>query len=935
MKKAEILLQFIQSHIVYDTFWDMLRNDVVPGITAEEIERALGIVRNNASTLLNKLVRDGFLVKIRTRPVRFVPHKILAQFACECNLPLASSYTLADLQDASRHKEEDPFLHLIGNDGSLKHQVGQAKAAIVYPPKGLHTLLLGESGVGKTTFAATMHAFGAHVRQKQAQDYPFVSFNCADYYTNPQLLISQLFGHAKNAFTGANTEKAGLVEKANGGILFLDEVHRLPPEGQEMLFYLMDHGIFARLGESGKPRKTEVLIVCATTEDPENNLLATFMRRIPVIIQLPNLAQKSISERVELLEYFFRIEAVNLKQPLLIAPETMKALAVYPFDKGNVGQLRSEIKLLCANAFLQSIQDGQPLHVDFASLTSDIKDRLFHLAHLDKETKRYLSMFTETIIISPNQTSALPLFDPPTNLYNNLQDKLLTLRSQGLRADIIHDTLQKDIEAYFRSLTKSIRGSDADFRTLYKVIPAEIVDTSVSLIDFARHHLNVQFHEKFIFGFCFHVQALLSRSNQMPELPIPPIAEIKQKYSREFQIAEEMIKRLRQRFHVEIRDYECGFLAVLLANNKAESKAQERIAIMICCHGETTASSMAQVANTLLDTTWMKAINMPLSVSVDETYQKFRSMALSLHQGQGVLLLVDMGSLTEFGRRLQRECGIEARVIPNISMPLTLELLRKVLYKTNDLDAIYQTAIRLESLPSEKRRPAILALCMTGKGAAPMVQKLLLGLLGEDRQGKIDILVEHYIEIKRRYETLSKRYHFLAVIGNMDPQLDIPYYSIRTLLDEQFQRTFLQRIDSSIDFIPAPCKERSLPPPTAEAQARALLDRYVTYVNPRVALKYIQEFAQSLQVKFADTEKEVNFYVHLGCMLDRCLHQDAIYFDDIRHFIQCHQTLFDSARAAGDILASHFDTSINDDEICYILQILIQEDTLLSHPDAP
>ena len=169
----------------------------------------------------------------------------------------------------------------------------------------------------------------------------------------------------------------------------------------------------------------------------------------------------------------------------------------------------------------------------------------------------------------------------------------------------------------------------------------------------------------------------------------------------------------------------------------------------------------------------------------------------------------------------------------------------------------------------------------------------------------------------------------------MDPQLDIPYYSIRTLLDEQFQRTFLQRIDSSIDFIPAPCKERSLPPPTAEAQARALLDRYVTYVNPRVALKYIQEFAQSLQVKFADTEKEVNFYVHLGCMLDRCLHQDAIYFDDIRHFIQCHQTLFDSARAAGDILASHFDTSINDDEICYILQILIQEDTLLSHPDAP
>ena len=67
---------------------------------------------------------------------------------------------------------------------------------------------------------------------KENKDYPFVTFNCADYFNNPQLLLSQLFGHVKGAFTGADTDKIGLVEKANGGILFLDEVHRLPPDGQ-------------------------------------------------------------------------------------------------------------------------------------------------------------------------------------------------------------------------------------------------------------------------------------------------------------------------------------------------------------------------------------------------------------------------------------------------------------------------------------------------------------------------------------------------------------------------------------------------------------------------------------------------------------------------------------------------------------------------------
>ncbi len=89
-----------------------------------------------------------------------------------------------------------------------------------------------------------------------SNDAPFESFNCADYYHNPQLLLAQLFGYIEGAYTGANVGKAGLVEKADGGILLLDEIHRLTPEGQEMLFYFIDHGRFNRLGKrvfQGKP----------------------------------------------------------------------------------------------------------------------------------------------------------------------------------------------------------------------------------------------------------------------------------------------------------------------------------------------------------------------------------------------------------------------------------------------------------------------------------------------------------------------------------------------------------------------------------------------------------------------------------------------------------------------------------------------------------
>ncbi len=67
-------------------------------------------------------------------------------------------------------------------------------------------------------------------------------FNCAEYANNPELLTSKLFGHAKGAFTGADRAVSGLIETSNGGVLFIDEVHRLPPEGQEKLFHFMDNG---------------------------------------------------------------------------------------------------------------------------------------------------------------------------------------------------------------------------------------------------------------------------------------------------------------------------------------------------------------------------------------------------------------------------------------------------------------------------------------------------------------------------------------------------------------------------------------------------------------------------------------------------------------------------------------------------------------------
>lgn len=148
-------------------------------------------------------------------------------------------------------KPEKDFSEIVGYDGSIKAQIKLAKAAIVYPPQGLHTLIFGESGVGKNLLAESMWRFAQKSwHKKMGEDIPFVQFCCADYAANEQLLLAQLFGYKKGAFTGAMEDHEGVVDRAEGGILFLDEIHRLPSAGQELLFMLIDKGVYRRLGET-------------------------------------------------------------------------------------------------------------------------------------------------------------------------------------------------------------------------------------------------------------------------------------------------------------------------------------------------------------------------------------------------------------------------------------------------------------------------------------------------------------------------------------------------------------------------------------------------------------------------------------------------------------------------------------------------------------
>ena len=343
-----------------DLILDTLKKlDVGIGITTTDISIHLNIERSNASKDLNILVSKGIIFKNNTRPVKYF-----------LNNPFKNT--------AKSISEIDNFSTLYP---SLKNSINLAKTSILYPPFGMNSLIIGDTGVGKSMLAKLMHSYAQSLK---AIDIPFIHFNCSDYSNNPQLLVSHLFGVKKGTFTGASSDKEGLIEKANNGIIFLDEIHNLPNEGQEMLFLYMDTGCFRRFGEISEQRKSSALIICATNKDINSTLLDTFLRRIPIKIPLPSLAERELDERLTLIELFIKGESEKLSEDILISRKSLLALLSYNCPN-NIGQLKNDITLSVANAYFQYIvHNKKQIKINSPDLPAHIKESLDN-SNLDKE----------------------------------------------------------------------------------------------------------------------------------------------------------------------------------------------------------------------------------------------------------------------------------------------------------------------------------------------------------------------------------------------------------------------------------------------------------------------------------------------------------------------------------------------------------------------
>lgn len=879
------------------------------GLDAITISDELRLQRNLVSHVLNELTKEEDAIKINKRPVYFISKKVYEEDRDK--FPLISEY-IKENSYLNTNNEIDNFKELIGSRGSLMDVVQQCKSAVSYPPSGLPFLLIGSSGVGKSFLAQMVYDYARNSNYIE-EGAPFEVFNCAEYANNPELFSAILFGSVKGAYTGADSDRLGLIEKANGGYLFLDEIHRLPPEGQEKLFLFLDKGIFRRLGETEKKRQANVRMIFATTENPENKFLQTFLRRIPLIVKIPSFKERPLKEKLDLIDSFYKREAVNINRDIIVNSQVISIL-INSNTHGNIGKLINAIKLSCANALNNTREKNtKTLKIKINNLPSDIIDtdddielnnlniNDMFISCSEKNDSNYLNInlnrasdITEELNenIKELRESSITIEEfiiSGAKIFNELIDHIVFNEKYKNSKNVIYKTIEKTIE-------NTLQFMHLNYGIDYLVNSSEII---ANLITYFFEFENEGYSEE----------------------DVSIVEQMGIQFHKEYKLVSKLIEDIEHNLDLEIN--KVVELYMLIYIKSLDKLTQSNVNAIIIAHGYSTASSIAGVANRLFKKYIFEPFDMPIESSPLDISTKILEYVKTIDTSKGLLILVDMGSLEGIYILLEKEIYGDVAIIDNVSTKLALDVGSRILQlqplKQIAEEAAKKNVSKANYIESSKRKTdVIITTCITGIGTASKIKDLLNKCFKED---EIKVVAYDYESLKENSteDFVFKQYNVKLIIGTNDPKINnIPFISLENLImkkaDEVLANTLKGIVDNNI-----------IEKINKEAVKLFTLENvlnYLTILNPDKIVDQVEDalitLERSLEFKL-ENDLKISLYIHISCMIERLVIKDPIMnYRNCEDFEKCHVHFIKLTQKAFSVIEQFYRVEIPISEIGFI-----------------
>lgn len=865
MEAKEEIYQYIRKNIKED------------GVTAQSIAEIFGIKRNVASHYLNLLEKEGKLQKGTNRPVHFSIPTDTEKKAEECN-------NMIDERPAAQ-KEVSVFSKFIGYNGSMEQVIEKCKAAVNYPVNGLTMIICGASGVGKSYLASLIHQYAVESGAVE-KNAPFVVLNCADYANNSELLSSVLFGHVKGAFTGANEEKQGLLAEADGGYLFLDEVHNLSAENQEKLFLFIDSQKYRMLGDSKNWQTAKVRLLFATTEDIHSTLLATFRRRIPFEIRIPDFLERSYGERFLLVSSFFQNEAEILKKNICVDSEYFRRM-LNLHEEGNIGAVKSKIKVLCAQAYSQ--QREEELRITTPGKESSDS---FHFYWNRPEKKKWMSSYQ----IFSNITGC---FVSGMN-YSKIEE-VLDLFLQTITRRLEENKKENNFCEIppFRHYEEKCRNSINKILKSYGYRLNEL-----EIDEFYKMVIAVLFDETF-FGAAFKISGYEKKKYRKYEVMISRILDA-----------------VLEDYNDNVREFLQTILTVWLSD---KVKVKSKINALILMHGEHSASSMASLANEMVGDYVYEAFDMPIQVHTEELIVKVNDYVRDIETNEGLVLLVDMGSLERMYDKISRNVDGDLVIVNNVSTAFALELGFSLfdkadIYRITQMD-MSQFNMKMQYYKGLSQKPNIIVSCISGEGIAVEIKEILSRYVNTD---EIDILTMDYSELKKQLNRGSAEdFHNTIVVFTTTPLSStvVPVMNVEDLVNgftnPSFPEFMLNK-ENVREFTNDIIKLFTL---------KGVASR-LRFLNPEVVMQEVDQVIRGYENYYhvqLPNFLRINLFLHTSIMIERVLVKeesgkiDSIDTEGIneesRKFIEVSKDIFKS-------IMMKYKIEISDAEYLLLYQIL-------------